>query len=190
MEERNPIIILTGALTLILLALFTWMLSSGKVGLIAPQLENAARKTQQVDSSWQMIKSEDGPLTVFLFYSEDQDDYTYALYQNPPGFSFGHFFVSGGTVPAIGEGVLTVATSAVQEGYSVVLSMNTPGVSRIELTRISTPGGDPATVITVNPAEPFSLVLPAGVGDKIALYDAQGQSIPSVGLVIADSDAA
>jgi hypothetical protein len=191
MEERNPFTIIIGALTLLLLVFFAWMLSSGKIGLLASQLEASARKTQQVDSSWHTLKSEAGPLTAFLFYNEDRDDYTYAVYQNPPGFSFGHFLLSeDGTASAIKDSVLMVATPAVEEGYTILLSMNTPEVAQVEVTRMEASSGDPVTVTPVDPAEPFALVLPAGVGDQISLYDAEGQSIPSVVLVLADSNAA
>ena len=186
MEERNPLTIFIGALTLLLLVFFAWMLSSGKIGLLASQLEASARKTQQVDSSWQTLKSEVGPLTAFLFYNEDRDDYTYAVYQNLPGFSFGHFLASeGGTAPAIEDSVFAVPSPVGDDAYTVLLSMNTPKVTQVEVS-----SGDDTMSLAVNPEKPFALVLPTPPGSTLSLYNGEGQTVTPQEIALSDSNAA
>ena len=174
MEDRNPKIIFFGAVTFILIIALSWMLSSGKVGLFAAQLEVSARKTQQVDATWQSIKSEEGSLAAFLFYNEAKDDYTYSIYINRPGLSFGYFFRAGGFDSLIGESVLVAACPIGDDTAYSLLSTNTGKVARIDVGT-----GDEDTQIELDPEAPFALALPAGTDiDTVSLYDKDGQLVP------------
>ncbi len=176
MEDRNPKIIFFGAVTLFLIISLSWMLSSGKVGLLAAQLEVSARKTQQVDATWQSVKSEEGPLTAFLFYNEAGTEAKYALFENRPGLSFGYFAaeltdVAPTASQAVLDDVLLVPYPLEDRLHLALFSTNSSAVARVELTTT-----DGVQVTEVDPAAPFVLVLPAVQAYTISLYDENGQS--------------
>ncbi len=178
MEDRNPNIIFFGIVTLALIIALSWMLSSGKVGLLSSQLEGAARKTQQVETSWQSVKSEVGPLTAFLFYNEARTEAKYALFVNYPGLSFGNFAADltdlAPTSPqAVLEDVLLVSYPLEGQLHLALFSTNSDSVAQVELN-----AADGVQVTEVDPAAPFVLVLPAAQGDQISLYDENGQPVP------------
>jgi len=173
MEERNPKIMIAGMAGLLIIVAFFWILSTGKIGLFGFQLESASRKTQQVENSWQSIRAEEGSLTTLLFYNEDRDDYIYSLYINPPGFSFGYFFVAGGSEASIGDGVLAVSYSSGESETYALLSMNADQVARVDMN-----SGDEITHIELDPAEPFAVVLPSSSNlDGVTMYDLNGQPV-------------
>lgn len=187
MDERNPNIIFFGAATLLLIIALGWMLSSGKVGLLAAQLEGTARKTQQVEATWQSVKSEEGPLTAFLFYNEAGTEAKYALFENRPGLSFGYFAadlteLAPMTAQGVLEDALVLFCPLEGQSYLALFSTNSSAVARVELT---TAGGVHMT--EVDPAEPFVLVLPAAQGDEISLYDENGQSVSYHGYNLPDA---
>lgn len=174
MEERNPLVILAGVAALIVLIAFCWMFSTGKIGLLSGQLETTSRSIQQVDSSWNSVKSEAEDLVVFLFYNEDRSDYTYAICNNNPGLSFGYFFALGGTSPAIGEGTLAVSLPSGDQENVALFSTNTSGAALIKAEN----NGE-VTELVVDPQLPFAVVLPfASDLSNVTLYDAAGQPLP------------
>ena len=177
MEDQNPKIIFFGAAALFLIIALAWMLSSGKVGLLSAQLEGAARKTQQVEATWQFVKSEEGPLTAFLFYNETRTEAKYVLFENRPGLSFGYFAVdltaaAHTATQAVLEDVLLVPYPLKDQLHLALFSTNSDSVARVELNAT-----DDVQLTEVDPAAPFVLVLPAVQAYMISLYDENGQSV-------------
>ena len=98
------------------------------VGVNRDGLEGDARKSQKIDDSWQVSKSVTDDLGALLFYDKHLNYFTYSIYLNRKGFSFGYFFRSGGSTSGISNGI-----RAFNYGSSMALiSMNKVNVARIE----------------------------------------------------------
>ncbi len=105
-----------------------------------------------------------------LFYNEDLSEYTFSIYENRYGFSFGYFYCYGG-------GLLGISDSIRRFDYdgkgSIFLSLNKVKVARIEIDN----GVQQPEVIAVDPEKPFSVIIPEDSGE-IRVYDIEGNSIP------------
>lgn len=155
--------LIAGACVIILLGtMILWQ--AGVFGVTKSGLEKNAREAMKVDNMWENAQAVNEDLSAILFYSPGRENYTYAIYLNRDGFSFGYFLRESGMGPYIEEGVQEIIY---EDKGIALLSMNVDGISRI----VSDNG-----TIQVNPEEPFVAVFPADCG-KITLYDADGNIV-------------
>jgi len=142
---------------------------TGVFGTSANNIEQEARKSQKIDSSWEVSQSVSDGLCALIFYNETLDDYTYSIYLNRKVFSMGYFFRSGGSNTGIIDGIreFTYDTNG-----SALISMNKDNVAKIELNN-----GVNVTNIDVNPAKPFAIVIPTNCG-SVTLFDINGNVTP------------
>ncbi|HCJ56316.1 hypothetical protein [Lutispora sp.] len=143
------------------------------VGVNRDGLEGDARKSQKIDDSWQVSKSVTDDLGALLFYDKHLNDFTYSIYLNRKGFSFGYFFRSGGGTSGISNGI-----RAFNYGSSMALiSMNKVNVARIEC--VSETGLIQDAVYMVEPGEPFAIAIPVTDDSMtVKIYDQNGNEIP------------
>ena len=166
-ETVSVIIGVTGALLIVLLAfLIVWR--AGIFGVSREKLEQDARKSQEIDGSWEMAQGINDGLCVMLFYDEDKTEYVYSVYLTKDKPSYGYFFREGGTYPYIDENVHGIVY---EEKGIALLSLNADKVCRI-VTRDSVA----EETIEVDPTQPFALVLPCDCGE-ITMYDAAGNIV-------------
>lgn len=165
--KTEKITIFLGALLIVLLAfLIIWQ--AGIFGVSGDRLEQDARESQKISSSWKVAQGINENLCAMLFYNDDKDEYTYSVYATRNGISYGYFFSEGGSYPYIEEGVQGI----VYEDKGIVLmSLNDAQVSRIVIDNDVT-----EETIEVNPLEPFAVVLPVDCGE-ITMYDSQGNVV-------------
>lgn len=165
MEKKKRIIIF---IAICIAALFVIALSAGVFGVSAGNIEQDARKSQRINSSWAVSKATNDRLGAMIFYNETLDDYVYSIYVNREGFSFGYFFRhsgSGGIMDGIHE--FTYDTNG-----SALISMNKSKVAGITLD-----DGIHVTRIDIDPTKPFAAVIPVNCG-YVTLYDVNGNVVP------------
>lgn len=143
------------------------------IGVTKNNLERNARKSQKIDDSWQVSKSVTDTLGVLLFYKEDSNDFTYSIYLNREGFSFGYFFHSGGSSIDISKGI-----QAFNYGNSIaIVSINKVNAARIEC--VSEDSQKQELIYTLEPGKPFAIAVPiADDNTTIRIYDKDGNEIP------------
>lgn len=104
-----------------------------------------------------------------LFYDSDLDNYTFSIYLNTNGFSYGYFFHEGGSLGAVDSGV---------QGFSyqgkgmALISMNKKNVSRIQIDN-----GEDIETIMIDPNKPFAIVIPSNNG-SVTLHNSNGEDVP------------
>ncbi|MCI8287019.1 MAG: hypothetical protein HFH89_05060 [Lachnospiraceae bacterium] len=159
--KLEKISMLLGAIVMILLAfLIVWQ--ADILGVSAGRLEQDARENQSIDNSWEVAQGMNEDLCAMLFYDQERDKCTYSIYVSREGFSFGYFFGKGGTDVYMTENVEAVV---LEDKGIALLSLNQDKVCKIKVGDESD-----AEFISVNPGEPFALVLPIDCGE-ITLYD-------------------
>lgn len=165
--KTEKLTILLGGLLIILLAfLIIWQ--AGIFGVSRSRLEQDARESQQIDSSWKVAQDANEELCAMLFYDDARDEYKYSVYLARDGISYGYFFREGGSGPYIEESVRGIIY---EDKGIALLSMNDAGISRIV-----TDNGVKEETIEVNPLEPFAMVLPVNCGE-ITIYDSLGNIV-------------
>lgn len=166
--KTEKLTILLGGLLIVLLAfLIIWQ--AGIFGVSRSRLEQDARETQEIDSSWEVVQDANEELCAMLFYDDDKDEYKYSVYLAGDGISCGYFFREGGSgYPYIEDSVQGI----IYEDKGIALmSLNDARVSRIVIDNDVT-----EQTIEVNPLEPFAVVLPINCGE-ITMYDSQGNVV-------------
>lgn len=160
---------ITLSIAICMLAGLAIALFNGVFGTSAKNIEQDARKSQKIDSSWEVSMSVSESLGALIFYNETLNDYTYSIYLNRKGFSFGYDFSSGGSNSGIIDGIREFRYDTYG---SALISMNKDKVAKIELYN-----GIKVTNIDVNPAKPFAIVIPVNCG-SITLFDINGNVTP------------
>lgn len=159
--EKIPVLL--GIVLIILLAfLIVWQ--ADILGVSASRLEQDARENQDIQSDWEMAQDVNEEMCAMIFYDEEKEECAYSIYLSREGLSFGYFFRQGGFDPYMSESVKGVVF---EDKGIALLSLNQDGVCKIVAG-----GSDSEKVITVNPEEPFAVVLPVDCG-AITMYDAQ-----------------
>lgn len=161
--KAEKITMIVGAVVIVFLA-FAIVSEAGIIGISRGRLEEDARKTQDIDNSWEMAQGANEGLCAMLFYDADRDEYKYSVYLTGESLSYGYFFRDGGAYPFAEESV----HGLIYEDKGIaLLSPNEEEISRIVV-------GD--ETIEVNPEEPFAVVLPIDCGE-ITLYDTEGNIV-------------
>lgn len=158
--EKIPLLL--GIVLIILLAfLIVWQ--ADVLGVSAGRLEQDARENQDIQNNWEMAQAVNDDMCAMLFYDEEKDDCAYSIYLSREGFSFGYFFRQGGFDPYMTENVKGIVF---EDKGIALLSLNEDGVCRIVADN-----DVEKKVISVDPEEPFVVVLPVDCG-AITMYDA------------------
>ena len=141
------------AVILVLMLLVIRM--SGIFGVRPAMLEEEARFSHSIEDTWLCATSEPtDQMAAMLFYSPERDDFTYSIYVNRPGLSFGWFFRGGGSTVEVEANIAEYTV----EGYTsrAYVSMNTQRIKRVLF------GND--TMLELDPDKPFALVVSPELG--------------------------
>ncbi|MDF2905421.1 MAG: hypothetical protein K0R34_742 [Herbinix sp.] len=156
-------------LALLIIFLLLAFQSTSFIGTTAGNLEKDARKSQQINATWDVSRSVNQYIGAMIFYNTTRDNFIFSIYLNHTGFSLGYFFASGGATSGIDNHVKEFEFD--QYG-SVLISMNTKKIAKIELDN-----GIEITTIHLDSTKPFAEVIPSNCG-KITLYDIKGNEVP------------
>lgn len=104
-----------------------------------------------------------------LFYNDARDNFTFSIYLNHPGFSFGYFFISGGATGGIDD---SIKEFTYNPNGTVLISMNTKKIAKIEIDN-----GIEVKTINIDSTKPFTEVIPNNCGE-ITLIDVNGNEVP------------
>ena len=138
------------------------------IGISASYVEEDARKSQRIPDSWEVVQSYNDELYALLFYDpENKDAYTYSLYENKKGISFGYSFRSGGDLSGISN---TAIKYVYDKKGCVLVSLNRQRVQKIE---VENGEGD---LIEVDAKKPVVAVFPVNSG-ILKLYDEAGKEV-------------
>lgn len=161
--KAEKITLLTGCVLIVLLAvLIVWQ--ADVLGVSAAKLEQDARENQDIENEWEVAQDINDDMCAMLFYDEEKDDCAYSIYLSRDGFSFGYFFRQGGFDPYMADSVKGIVF---EDKGIALLSLNEDGVCKIVVDNDTE-----EKVISVDPEEPFAVVLPVDCG-AITMYDAQ-----------------
>ncbi|CAG9706863.1 MULTISPECIES: hypothetical protein [Clostridium] len=153
----------------ILILIFITLMSQGNIGVSKYNMEKDARKSQKIQEDWLTAKYINDDFGAFLFYSKDLSEYTFSIYQNRSGFSFGYFFYSGGSVSKISDDIVQFNSN---DQGSIFLSLNKMNVSKIEIDN----GLQEVEHIPIEPNKPFTVIIPKDSGE-IRFYDVKASLI-------------
>lgn len=159
----------------VLVAICLVFYSFSFLGVLEKNIESDARKSQKIDDSWQVSKSISKNLAALIFYDDDSKDFTYSIYLNKDGFSFGYHFILGGETTDIRNGIQAFSYN---EGMALI-SMNTVNAVKVERT-FENPD-IPTEIYHLEPHKPFAVVISSEENKAegvLNIYDAQGNSIP------------
>ncbi len=160
--------------SVILIAIFLFMY--GNIGASKGSLEKDARKSQHIDSSWEIAKSVNETLGVLLFYDKNTYDYTYSIYVNHPGISYGYFFREGGGFVGLENGPVQFTN----EQGSAIFSLNQDKISRIEF------GNKNLLPIMIDPSKPFTALIPDH-SESITMYDINEVIVPFANVIVGET---
>jgi len=160
-----------GTIAVILSILFLILYYDNDFGTTKSNIEKEARISQYIDDSWIVEKSTTVAMSAMLFYNENLSDYTFSIYVNRAGLSFGYFFRGGGSISAENEGIAEYKV----EGYNenAYLSMNRQQVAKIEIDN-----GNTIKIIDIDYIKPFAIILPDGIGIKF--YNIDGDIVQTI----------
>lgn len=160
-----------GTIAVILSILFLILYYDNDIGITKSNIEKDARISQKIDDSWKVEKSTTDAMSAMLFYNENLSDYTFSIYVNRAGLSFGYFFRGGGSISAENEGIAEYKV----EGYNenAYLSMNRQQVAKIKIDN-----GNTIKIIDIDYIKPFAIILPDGIGIKF--YNIDGDIVQTI----------
>ncbi|EHQ90977.1 hypothetical protein [Desulfosporosinus youngiae] len=161
-----------GIAAVMIAGLFLSLYFNNAIGTPKSKIEKDARISHKIDPSWQVAKSTTDTLSAMLFYDENLSRYTFSIYENREGLSFGYFFRSGGSANVENEGIAEYKAQGRQE--KVYLSMNKQQVIKIEIAN-----GNTVEIIDIDHTKPFAVVLPVGLG-AIKICDIDGNVLPTI----------
>lgn len=147
---------------------FMLLISKGVIGVSKANIEKEARKAHKIPEEWITAKDVNKYLGALLFYSEDLDNFTFSIYANNEGLSFGYFFRLGGGIPEISDGISKIASNGHGD---IFLSLNKVQVSRIEIN-----DGESIKEILIEDTKPFVVIIPED-SREIRFYDIEGHLI-------------
>lgn len=151
-----------------IVALSLMQLQPDMIGTSARNVEEDARKSQRIPDSWEVVQSRNDELYALLFYNpHNKNEYTYSLYVNKKGLSFGYIFHGGGGLRGISNPVIKY----IYENKGCVLfSLNEKRIQKIERDN-----GE-RDLMEIDVDKPIVAVFPLNSG-IIKLYDARGKEI-------------
>ena len=154
--------------TVIIVALIFMKLQPDMIGTSARNVEEDARKSQRIPDSWEVVQSYNDELYALLFYNPyNKSEYTYSLYVNKKGLSFGYIFHGGGGLRGISNPVIKYIY---ENKGCVLVSLNEKRIQKIERDN-----GE-RDLMEIDVDKPIVAVFPLNSG-IIKLYDARGKEI-------------
>lgn len=147
---------------------FIILINQGNIGVSKNNIEKDARKSHKIPEEWIIAKDANNYFGALLFYSEDLSNYTFSIYQNKEGISFGYFFRLGGRLPEISDEILKVTSNGQGD---ILLSLNKLQVARIEIS-----DGEYTKEILIENTKPFTVIIPENI-EEIKFYTTDGQWI-------------
>lgn len=151
-----------------IVALSLMQLQPDMIGTSARNVEEDARKSQRIPDSWEVVQSYNDELYALLFYNPyDKSEYTYSLYVNKKGLSFGYIFHGGGGLRGISNPVIKYIY---ENKGCVLVSLNEQRIQKIERDN-----GE-RDLMEIDADKPIVAVFPLNSG-IIKLYDARGKEI-------------
>lgn len=168
--KSGKILISILSIIAILSLLFASAWGSGMIGVPKSKIEADARKSQQIDESWLDVKDINNKMAVLLFYDEEINDHVFSMYLNKDDFSLGYIFRAGGSL----FGNKTEIQGISYQGAGMaLLSLNGKGITEIKIDE-----GSETQTIEIDPVKPFVVIIPPSDNGAVALYNANGESIP------------
>lgn len=161
--KADKIVMILGAVVIVFLAAAI-VSKAGIIGVSRDRIEKEAKKSLQVDESWETAKADSDELCAMLFYNAEKTEFKYSVYMRGDGMSCGYFLWEEGAYPFVEDGVHGFIY---EERAIALLSPNEKKINRIVA------GGKE---ISVNPLNPFVVVLPVDCGE-IVLYDISGNVV-------------
>ena len=161
-----------GIATAIIIILFSVLYLKGDIGISKSSIEKDARRSQKIDSRWDLAKSTTDTMSAMLFYEDSLDDHIFSIYVKRNGLSFGYFFRGGGSISVVDDSIAEYKI----EGYNekAYLSMNQLQADRIEIDN-----GNHIETIDIDHTKPFAIVLSSGIG-AIKFYDIDGALLETI----------
>lgn len=155
-------------ISLIFLFLVLILYMNNSIGVFKSKIESESRKSHKVSEEWESSKSISSNIGAVLFYGGDLEDFSYSIYLNRKGLSFGYFYTEGGSIPSIDEGVAEITYN----GYGkVLISINKEKIKSIEID-----DGNKKEIIEIDSGKPFTLTLPDNPG-IITMYNINDNKI-------------
>lgn len=156
-QYKKMVKILSVAVALLIVVFFA-LYSNGAIGTTAENIWKDARVSQKIDIDWLTSMSTSENMSAMIFYSEQLDDYTYSIYLNRPGLSFGYFFRSGGSNGAIEDSIAEFHIEGCTD--LAFISMNKQQVCKAEYDYDNGAGETLAGTYYIDSMKPFSAILP------------------------------
>ena len=158
-----------GVFIVVILLAFYFLYSNNYIGVSKSNIEKDARYYQKIDDTWAVAKDTTEAMSAMFFYSEDVADHTFSIYVNRPGFSFGYFFMSGGSLNP------NEIAEIHMKGYNerALISVNKQQVNKMEID-----DGNEVRTIEIDSEKPFVFILPVNAGIA-TFYDINGNIIES-----------
>lgn len=163
MKKKETFSTIVGV-AVILAFIYMAVLGSGIIGVSKNKIEKDARASQHIAEDDLVAKDVTEDLAALLFYDEEKQKHTFSLYVNRDGFSFGYFFVYGGSLCIYDEAIKGINKG---EKGMALLSMNLKQVARIVVDGESR---------EVDSSKPFAVIVPARAGE-IRLFDSNGNEL-------------
>ena len=151
---------------------FGILYANNDIGRTAGSLEKDVRSSQKIKDDWIVDGSVSDSLAAYIAYSPDETDYSFSIYVNRPGLSFGYFFKVGGNVSAVSEYIAEFSDELY--GDRAFVSMNMQNVERLEIDN-----GNGIEVIEIDSSKPFAVILPRNAG-SIRFYDVNGNIVEAI----------
>ncbi|MEG2290715.1 MAG: hypothetical protein RSA29_14745 [Clostridium sp.] len=168
----KKIIKLTGVVLAVILVSVLFLYFNNDIGISQSSIESDARKSQKIVKDWQVAKDTSDTMSAMIFYPEDKYDYTFSIYVNRLGISFGYFFRGGGNIAEVERYIVEFSI----EGYNerAFISLNNQQVERLEIN-----DGNSTQMIKIDSSKPFVFVLPKNIG-SITFIDINGNAVETV----------
>ena len=170
MKQKMKSLLKALAVVLCVIAIFfIGLFNTHNIGIPGAKIQDDIRKNSHIEDSWEVTGQVSDTFAGYISYPEDQSDYSFSVYVNRPGLSFGYFFRGGGSLTAVERKI----AKFVVEDYTecAYISMNQSGASLLEID-----DGGSVQQINIDPMKPFAMVLPINAG-IVTFTDADGNVI-------------
>ncbi len=148
---------------------FVFLFLTNEIGVSKSRLQQDIRMSQGIDEDWIVTGDVSDTMAAFLSCPPDRSDHVFSVYVNRPGFSFGYFFRSGGSLSEVESKIARFTLDGYNE--AAFISLNRQKTSRVEIHN-----GNAVEVMELDSGKPFAIVLPRNAGTVI-FYDVDGNPV-------------
>lgn len=139
------------------------------IGIPRSKVKSDVLLTRKIQNDWMTEGVVSDTMAAYISYAGDKTDYTFSVYVNRPGLSFGYFFRGGGSISKVDEYIAEYTVEGCKERAFV--SMNKQEVDRLEMD-----DGNSLQVIEIDSGKPFAIILPVNAGN-IRFVDVNGNEV-------------